>query len=85
MLRKENYKDLDKWRSSKNRQRKRYYKKTQNANNSGRRWSSEEIKIVLEHKMSDSEISKLIGRSVGAIQSRRFLEKRKTAAKKENN
>ena len=85
LLKKQNYKDLNKWRQSKNRQRKRYYKKTQNAKNSGRPWSLEEIKIVMEHDMTDTEISKLIGRSVAAIQGKRCIEKRVVTAEKENN
>lgn len=84
LLRKQNYKDLNKWRKSKNRQRKRYYRKTQNAKNSGRPWTKEEIKIVMEHDMTDTEISNLIGRSVAAIQNRRCVENIRKTAEKES-
>jgi len=71
MLKKQNYKDLNKWRKSKNRQRKRYYRKTQNAENSQSVWTKEDEDLVMAHSMSDTELSGLIGRSVGAIQKRR--------------
>lgn len=51
---------------------KRYYQKTQNAPNSGKRYTDEEIKMIVDHKMTDSQISKTIGRSVGAIQKLRY-------------
>lgn len=68
MLKKENYKDLNKWRKSKNRQRNRYYRKSQKAENSGETWTKKEEDLVMAHSMTDTELSKKIGRSVGAIQ-----------------
>ena len=81
MLKKQNYKDLSKWRNSKNRQRKRYYQKTQNAGNSQEIWTKEDEELVLAHSMSDTELSSLIGRSVGAIQKRRHLIKKRMSIK----
>ena len=81
MLRKENYKDLNKWRDSKNRQRKRYYKKTQNAVNGQEIWTKEDEALVMAHSMSDTELAGLIGRSVGAIQKRRHLIKKRMSIK----
>lgn len=66
--RKKLYKDMDKFRRTTKKQRERYYKKSQNAPNSRMRWTDEEIDIVMAHKIPDREISKQLGRSVGAIQ-----------------
>ena len=57
----------EKWREGV----RRYYRKSQDAPNRKERWSKEDIKLVMEHKMPDSELSKLIGRSVQAIQVQR--------------
>ena len=76
MNRKKNYKDLDKWRKVVRAQRKRYYSKTQNARNSWKPWTPEDIRLVIEHSMPDSELAILIGRSIGAIQQRRMIEKK---------
>lgn len=51
-----------------NAERKRYYDKTSYAPNHGNRWSEEEINMVLRHEMRDMELSKILGRSVRAIQ-----------------
>jgi len=64
---------MDKYRKTRNRQRKRYYSKTQNAINSGKPWTEEDDAVVLKHEVSDTEISQLLHRSVGSIQSRRYI------------
>lgn len=69
--RKHQYKDLDKWRAAKNRQRAKYYHKTQNAPNSKSRYTDEEIEMILNHSIPDIELSRKIGRSVQAIQQKR--------------
>lgn len=51
-----------------NLERKKYYDKTSFAPNHGNRWSNDEINMVLRHEMSDTELSKMLGRSVRAIQ-----------------
>lgn len=71
MNRKETYADLDKWRRTKNAYFRRYYDKTTDAPNRGQGWTVEEERLVLEHSMSDHELSRLIGRSVKAIQIKR--------------
>lgn len=76
MLRKENYKDLDKWRDTKNKQKKRYYKKTQNGCNSGKPWLKQELKLIMEHKKTDTELAIELGRSVAAIQRKRCKVKK---------
>jgi len=85
MLRKKDYKDLNKWKVTSNRQKRRYYAKTQNAENRNQPWTIEEIDMVMEHKITDSELSAVIGRSVGAIQnmrSKQKAEERRIAGKK---
>ena len=64
------YKDKDKARTIRNSQRLRYYQKTQ-LYPEKRRWTSEEDKAVLEHSITDTELSSILGRSVHAIQVRR--------------
>lgn len=58
-------------RKYRNRMRKRNYQQTAYAPNHRQKWSISEIKMVLEHKIPDRELSAKIGRSVGAIQSTR--------------
>lgn len=49
--------------------RQRYYGKYRMNNFNKRvRWTIEHIEMVLAHTIPDSQLSKLIGRSVGAIQ-----------------
>ena len=71
MLRKSQYKDLEKWKVTASKQRKRYYGKTSNQKNSRKKWTQFEIEAVLEHSQSDFELSKKIGRSVRSIQIKR--------------
>lgn len=75
MNRKKNYKDMDKFRRTRNAQKKRYYAKT--AIYAPRRWTYEEEMMVLEHSITDTELSSKIGRSVGSIQKRRSILKKK--------
>lgn len=67
--RKEGYRDLSLWRKTCDRQRKKYYAKT--AIYPPQRWTIEEDRMVLEHKIPDSELSKQIHHSVKAIHVRR--------------
>ena len=69
MLRKSSYKDMNKYRKTRNAQKRRYYGKTQKYER--RKWTSEEDKRVLEHNISDTELSQEIKRSVCSIQNRR--------------
>ena len=73
--RKEQYSNMERYRKTKREQMKRYYGKT--ARKYERKlWTKEEDALVLEHKVTDSFLSDLIERSVGAIQTRRcFLNK----------
>ena len=74
VLRSKQYKDLDKLRKTRNAQKKRYFSKT--AKYKPRRWTDIEDVIVLEHKTTDTEMSRLIERSVKAIQVRRVKLKK---------
>ena len=72
MNRRSDYKDLEKWRKTKKLQQKRYYDKhAKCAINSRERYTEEEIEMILNHEISDVELSKKIGRSVKAIQIKR--------------
>lgn len=76
MNRRNGYKDIGKWRKTCHKQRLKYYRKTAYAENHGKRWTTEEIEMVMLHEMPDDEISKIIGRSVQAIQIARTRNKK---------
>ena len=40
-------------------------------NREGEYWTDEETELVMKHEISDTELSKMLGRSVRAIQRRR--------------
>lgn len=66
------YADSEKARAYRNRQRKRNYDKCPgDPRVSKSPWTDDEVKLVLDHTMTDREISKKIGRSVTAIQMKR--------------
>ena len=71
MLRKSKYKDLEKYKKTKREQQKRYYAKTQDALNSRKYWTPREIKIIMAKNMSDRELSRILGRSMKAIEVKR--------------
>ena len=56
------------WQATK----KRYYQKTQNAQNERKRYTKTEEKRILTHKLPDSKLSEIIKRSVEAIQIKRY-------------
>lgn len=72
MLRKSEYKDLEKYKKTKREQEKRYYGKTQDAPNSRKYWTSREIKMIMAKNMADRELSQILGRSMKAIQVKRY-------------
>ena len=59
---------------------KRYYARTQYAVNHYKRWTEEELRLVLAHEVSDTDLAKLLNRSVGAIQRIRWRFKKKKYA-----
>ena len=72
MLRKNEYKDMQKFKKTKREQQKRYYQKTQNAQNNNKPWSDTEIEMIMAKEVSDRELSKLLGRSMRAILAKRY-------------
>lgn len=66
------YADDAKFRIYRNASKQRNYAKSvKNARNKRNPYSDEENKMILEHSISDNELSKIIGRSVKAIQLKR--------------
>lgn len=52
---------------------RRYYARTTDAKRRYARYTDAEEKLILAHVVSDTELSKIIGRSVRAIQVRRSV------------
>ena len=75
MNRKDKYTDKNLWKRTVQEQKRRYYGKT--AFMPKKSWNPEDELRVLEHKIPDSELSELIGHSVGSIQTKRSVLKRK--------
>lgn len=71
MNRKYDYKDLDKWRRTKNRYKRKYFGKTAiyGLNN---KFTEKECEMILRHDISDCELSKIIHHSVSSIQTKRW-------------
>ena len=73
---KKNYRERNEteFKAKRSKYNKLYYARTRKYNYS--KWTKEMDKIVLEHKITDTEISKLISKSVMAIQVRRWRLKK---------
>lgn len=69
---KKDYPDEDRRREIRNAQRSRYYRKSQGGENSRQPYTLEEIDMILAHEIPDTEIAKKLGRSVQAIQGKRW-------------
>ena len=66
------YKDLNKWRATKKKAAKKYYDKhSKNNTNRNRRYTAEEIEMIKNHEILDTELCKKLGRSLKAIQVKR--------------
>ncbi len=78
---KELYKNMERYYETKRKHRKKYYSKSANAQNSNKRLTEQEIQMILEHKIPDSELSEQIGRSLKAIQNARMRYRHKEAYK----
>lgn len=72
-----NYRDKEKCRITRNRQRQRNYAKT--AIYEPKEWTLKEDALVLEHSMTDTEMSMKLERSVQSIQTRRCKLKKGSA------
>ena len=55
--------------------KKRYYQKTQSADNSKKPYTKTEVLLILDHKVPDTELSYILGRPVEAIQMKRCRSK----------
>lgn len=55
----------------------KYYKSTQNARNNYRRYTKYEVSLILDSDYTDPELSKMLGRSIAAIQLKRHSMKLK--------
>ena len=76
------YKDREKARILRNKQRKRNYAKGRiNATNSKSRYTEKELLLILDHDITDAELSKLLGRSVESIQIKRARLKKSNNGK----
>lgn len=73
------YKDDAKRQAYVKRQYDRYYGATSFAINNNRRWTEEEIALVMNHDITDKEIARKLGRSVHAVQLKRHYVGRKMA------
>lgn len=74
---KNTYKDMDKFYKHKREKRKEYYGRTKNASNGNKRFTEEEIDLILKHEVSDRELAEKLGRSMKAIQNARANYKKK--------
>ena len=62
-------------REERNAERKKMYNKTSYAENHKNKWEPQEIDMVLEHAISDTDLARILGRSVQAIQKIRWKYK----------
>ena len=79
MNRKNWYKDMEKFRITRERQKARYYGKTTNADNRCQPWSVHEMEAIINKGKTDTELSKELGRSVKAIQVMRCKARKRLA------
>ena len=70
------YRDLDKFRAYRNAYKRRYRSKRDFSKGGNVEWSEEEIRLVMEHRYPDTEIARMIGRSVQAVQNKRCRVKK---------
>lgn len=71
------YKNKELRQQYRNRQRRRNYEKSDKfAVNGYRAYSKEECQLILDHSITDFELSKQLGRSMRAIQGKRLKLKR---------
>lgn len=71
-MRKSDYKDIERYRELKRNQLKRFYAKTSYSSNYKKRYTAEEYKMIVDHNLTDMEISSLLGRSVNSIRKVRY-------------
>lgn len=77
------YKDQEKYRIYRNNCNKRYYKKRAFIGNRCKLWTDEEIKLIFESSLTDTELALELGRSVMAIQVQRSKIKKRRETENE--
>ena len=68
MLRKSEYRDMEKYRETREKQKKRYYAKTECGRHRWQKWQDD---LIIAHEMADHQLAKIVGHSVKATQVRR--------------
>lgn len=71
MNRKKMYKDMKRFAKTKREQRARWRIRTGSYEYPRRRWTDEEIELLLDQTITDRELSEIICRSVSAIYTKR--------------
>mgnify|MGYP001775256176 CR=1 FL=1 len=72
-----NFADSDKARKYRNRQRKiNYHRDGSDRRRGGRPWLRYEVEMILERRLTDREVARILGRSVAAVQVKRARLKR---------
>jgi len=70
--RRKNYKNLNKYRETRKKQKQRYRDRTGSGLYTPKKWEEWEDELVVKHDVSDNELSVILKRSVQAIQVRRW-------------
>jgi len=70
--RRKDYKNLDKYRETRKKQKQRYRDRTGSSLYIPKKWEEWEDELVVKHEVSDNELSLMLERSVQAIQVRRW-------------
>lgn len=70
-FRKSEYKDLDKWRKTVTEYNRRYYSKT--ALYEPRKWTDEEVEMIMGREKSDRQLSEILQRSMKSIVKKRYM------------
>ena len=64
---------MERFKRTKREQQKRYYRKTQNAPNRNKRWTEEETAMIMNVRdMTDTELSRILGRSLTDLHTNRW-------------
>lgn len=73
---KNTYGSMEAFRKYRNRSKQTYYRSRDfSKGKKKRRWKTDEIEMVMEHKQTDTEIAQKLGRSVRAVQAMRHKQK----------
>ena len=82
MNRKNGYSDIALWRETCRKQKQRYYEKT--ATHEPVPWTQEDLDLIVKHEKPDTELSRLTGQSVRAIQVKRSRLKNQSQKRRES-